>query len=216
MKRTIIMNKEFKAAIIGLIILLIALISAASAEAESLFNERGVSLFKDHRARMVGDIVTILVIESTSAKNEGTSKFSKKIDMKGGVKAEGVFDYLFPSPKFFEPIEPLKALDIDPEESFDGDGETSSDNTFTTRITATIIDILPNGNFVLEGRRNIKVNEDKQEVVLKGVIRPQDITPFNTILSTQIADAEIFYTGDGPVSRRNKPGIITKLFNWIF
>lgn len=202
---------------IGILFFIITAISGiGSANATSLFDQRGASLFTDHRARTLGDIVTILVIESTSAQNQGSSSFSKSIDMKGGVRIEGFLDYLFPPPKFFEPIEPLKELDINPEEKFGGSGRTDSSNTFRTQITATIVEILPNGNFVIEGVRNIKVNEDKQKVVLRGVIRQQDITPSNTILSTQIADADIFYTGDGPVARRNKPGLLTQIFNWVF
>lgn len=200
--------------IIFLILLLVALFSAPMARAESLFDPRGVSLFRDHRAHIVGDILTIIVIESTSATNKGSSKFEKKIDMKGGVKIEGFLDYLVPD--FFEPIEPLKALDIDPEEEFDGSGETKSDNKFMTQLTATVIDVLPNGNLVIEGTRSIKINEENQELVLQGVVRVQDITPDNTILSTQIADAVIFYKGKGPIGKRNKPGLLTKIFNWIF
>jgi flagellar L-ring protein precursor FlgH len=210
------MNNNYKIAIILFVLLILTLLSMPSANADSLFNSRGSCLFKDHRARTVGDIVTIIVVETTSAKNEGSSKFSKKVNMKGGVTIEGFLDYLLPSPKFFDPIQPLKELDIDPEEKFDGAGETESQNEFKTHITATIMEILPNGNFVIEGRKNIKVNADKQDVTLRGVIRPEDITPSNTVLSSLIADAEIFYTGDGPVSRRSKPGILSKIFNWVF
>ena len=196
------------------ILAVLIIIQIQNAHAESLFDKRGVCLFRDHRAQDVGDIVTILVTESTSATNEGKSEFEKKIGMKGGIRVEGFLDYLFPG--WFEPMEPLKAMDIDPEEQYDGSGTTSSGNSFATKITATVVDRLPNGNLVIEGTRNIKVNEEKQELVLRGVVRPEDISPQNTVLSTQIADVEMFYKGKGPVHDRNKPGLITKIFNWIF
>ncbi|MBU1023145.1 flagellar basal body L-ring protein FlgH, partial [bacterium] len=116
-----------------LITLIMPFAQTTSVQAESLFDARGVKLFDDHRARMVGDILTVIVVESTSATSKGESKFDKKIDMKGGVKIEGFLDYLVPN--FFEPIEPLKNLAINPEEKYDGSGETSSDNTFATRMT---------------------------------------------------------------------------------
>lgn len=196
------------------ILLILPLNIITTVHAESLFDARGVTLFKDTRARMVGDILTIIVIESTTATSRGKSKFSKNVKMDGGVKIEGFLDYL--APNFFEPIWPLKDLDINPDESFDGSGETSSNNNFSTRMTATIIEVLPNGNLVIEGTRSVKVNEEDQELVVRGVVRPMDITPLNTIISTQIADAEIFYMGKGPIAKRQKPGLLSKIFNWIF
>lgn len=203
-----------KRATLIIIALMLLISQICMAKAESLFDKRGVCLFRDKRAHDVGDIVTILVVESTKASNEGKSKFEKKIGMKGGIRVEGFLDYLFPG--WFEPMEPIKAMDIDPEEQYDGSGKTSSGNSFVTRITATVVDRLPNGNLVIEGTRIIKVNEEKQELVLKGVIRPQDVTPANTVLSSQIADIEMFYKGKGPVHDRNKPGLMTRIFSWIF
>jgi flagellar L-ring protein FlgH len=193
---------------------LLMLIVIPSVSAESLFDPRGASLFKDHRARMVGDVVTIIVTESTTAQNEGTSDFQKKIGMSGGVRVEGFLDYLFPG--IFEPMEPIKKIDIDPTEKFGGSGKTSEGNKFSTRISATVIEVLPNENLVVEGSRMIKVNEENQELVFKGVVRPEDVSPLNTVMSAQVADVQIFYKGKGPVAQRNKPGLITKIFNWIF
>lgn len=207
-------NKNFLTSLIFLILLFVVLVPEPSAKADSLFDVKGVSMFQDNRARAVGDILTIIVVENTTATNKGSSKFEKKIGMSGGVRVEGVFDYLFPH--FFQPFEPLKSMDIDPSEKFDGTGETKSDNNFSTRMTATVIEVLPNGNLVIEGSRSIKVNEEDQELVLRGVIRPTDVTPANTILSSNIADAEISYKGKGPIGRRNKPGIMSQFFNWVF
>ena len=207
------MNKKL-ITIIFLISLLIPFAQMSSVQAESLFDERGVKLFDDHRARMVGDILTVIVIESTSASSNGESTFEKSVEMTGGVKIEGFLDYLVPN--FFEPIEPLKSLNINPEEGYESVGETSSDNTFATQITATIIEVLPNGNFMIEGTRSVKVNEENQEMVLTGIVRPYDITPTNMIFSTQIADAKIFYKGKGPIGRRQKPGLLSKIFSWVF
>jgi flagellar L-ring protein precursor FlgH len=197
-----------------LALIILGILQVHAVKADSLFDPRGVCLFRDHRAHDVGDIVTIVVVESTNATNEGSSEFEKKVGMKGGIRVEGFLDYVFPG--WFEPMEPLKALDIDPQGDYSGTGKTSSGNTFATKITATVIDRLPNGNLVIEGTRNIKVNEEKQELVLRGVVRPQDISPSNMILSTQIADVEMFYKGKGPVGNHNKPGLLTRMFSWIF
>ena len=193
---------------------ILVLVIVPSVSAESLFDPRGASLFRDHRANMVGDVVTIIVTESTSAENEGKSEFEKKIGITGGVRVEGFLDYIFPN--FYHPLEPIKKMDIDPADKYGGSGKTSEGNKFTTRMSATVIEVLPNGNLVLEGSRKIKVNEENQELVFKGTVRPEDVSPQNTVMSTQVADIEIFYKGKGPVAQHNKPGLLTKIFNWIF
>jgi len=101
---------------------------------------------------------------------------------------------------------------------FDGSGSTSRRETLTATISAKVVDVLSNGNLRIEGRRNVKVNNEDQIVVVRGTIRPRDITPENTINSIFVADAQISYSGEGIISDRQKPGwlmnVIDKL--WPF
>jgi flagellar L-ring protein precursor FlgH len=189
------------------------LMFGTSGSAESLFDPAGADLFTDLRARNIGDIVFIVVSEQTTSSSEAKTDGSKEVEIKGGLRVEGFFDELFGFPAA---IEPIKALDIDPEEEFKASGKTSNRGTFTTRITATVIDILPNGNFVIEGKRSITINEDTEAMILRGTIRPTDISAANTISSQLLADVDIIYTGRGQIADRQKGGLFTELFNFLF
>jgi len=83
-------------------------------------------------------------------------------------------------------------------------------------MTAKVVEVLPNGNLVIEGRQTIVINGEEQVIVVSGIVRPQDIEPDNTVLSTYIADATIVYNGTGPIGDAQEPGLLTRLLNWLF
>ncbi len=83
-------------------------------------------------------------------------------------------------------------------------------------ITARVVDVLPNGNFIIESRKDITVNREKQLLLLRGVIRPDDIAGDNTILSSYVANAEMIYTGDGVVSDKQGQGWLVQLLDWVW
>jgi len=95
-------------------------------------------------------------------------------------------------------------------------GSTDKRDTLVTTISAEVVEVLPNGNLYIEARRSIVINEETQMVVLSGIVRGRDISGQNTIASNKIANAQINYTGRGPIARRQRPGILNKVFNWIF
>src|SRR5690606_17736037 len=97
-----------------------------------------------------------------------------------------------------------------------GGGSTTRGGSLNARMTAMVVDVLPNGNLVIEGRQTIIVNEEEQLIVVSGIVRPQDIAPDNTVLSTFVADATITYHGTGPLGDRQEPGLLTRLLNWLF
>ncbi len=189
------------------------LMPGASGNAESLFDPKGVNLFTDLRAQTIGDIVFIVVSEAVSTSSEAKTDGSKEVAFKGGAKVEGFFEDLLGFPAV---IEPLKSMSIDPSEEFKASGKTSSKGSFITRITATVVDVLPNGYFVIEGKRAITINDDSETMVLCGTIRPTDISADNTISSQMMADVEISYTGRGQIAERQKAGLFTELFNFLF
>ncbi|HDG98416.1 MAG TPA: flagellar basal body L-ring protein FlgH, partial [Desulfobacterales bacterium] len=100
--------------------------------------------------------------------------------------------------------------------SFDGSGSTSRDETMTASITARVVEVLPNGNLYIRGTRQIKVNNEVQYITLSGLIRPYDISPDNTVLSSYIADAKIEYTGKGAVSDKQRPGWLMRLLDYVW
>jgi len=98
---------------------------------------------------------------------------------------------------------------------FKGGGETSSEEDLASTMTARVLDVLPNGSLLLEGRRVVQLQEEKVQMVLTGMVRPRDIAADNTVSSSRIADASIRYETSGPISRDQKRGLFTRMINWI-
>ena len=99
--------------------------------------------------------------------------------------------------------------------SFNGSGATSSTDTVTAYMTATVVDVLPNGNLVIRGSRWTKVFDSLQQTVLEGVVRPEDISRNNTVLSQNVAEAKIFLVGKGPVAQNQRPGWLGRIWDII-
>jgi flagellar L-ring protein precursor FlgH len=185
------------------LVLAAVLFSAAPARAQSVWSDTAESLYGDSTARLVGDIVTIIVSETTRASTEASSDLSQEEQMESGA-GTGILGKIF------------EQFGIESSDKYSTAGSTDKTDSLVTTISAEVVEVLPNGNLYIEARRSIIINEETQMVVLSGVIRPRDITGSNTIPSNKIASAQITYTGRGPIARRQRPGILNKIFNWIF
>jgi flagellar L-ring protein precursor FlgH len=104
----------------------------------------------------------------------------------------------------------------DTSNSFNGSGAKQKSDKVTATIAARIVDILPSGNLVIEGNREILVDQEKQTISVKGIIRQKDIDASNTVLSTSIADAQITYTGKGVLSDANRKGWLSSVIDWVW
>jgi flagellar L-ring protein precursor FlgH len=100
--------------------------------------------------------------------------------------------------------------------SFDGSGQTSRNETMSASITARVIEVAPNGNLFIRGARKVRVNNETQYITLTGLVRPADISPDNTVLSSYIAEASIEYTGSGPVSDKQRPGWLMRAVDFVW
>ncbi len=164
-----------------------------------------VSLYSDHKARSVGDIVTIIIAESSKASKSASTNTSKKSGASSSL-----------SDLFGVSGLPLN-MGTDAQSDYAGAGSTTRSGSMEAKISATVKEVLPNGDLLLEGTREIVVNDDVQTITVSGVIRPQAINSDNSVLSTYMANARITYVGDGPTAQR--PGIITRIlqtpFHWI-
>lgn len=109
----------------------------------------------------------------------------------------------------------LPELEVEAENEFDGQDSSNRKHTFAATITAKVIEVLPNGNLVLEARRSMIVNDEKQSIVFSGLVRSKDVSIDNTILSSKVADASIKFEGDGPLTNMTKKGLLTRLFDFI-
>jgi flagellar L-ring protein precursor FlgH len=106
-------------------------------------------------------------------------------------------------------------FDIAGEAEHEGKGSIDRSDRLTAQIPARVVKVLDNGNLVIEGRRAVLVNDETQTATISGVVRPQDITGANTVLSSQIADAEVQVVGSGVLSEAQRPGILYRLLDWL-
>ncbi len=175
------------------------------------------SLFTDTRARGVGDIVTVRVSENSKGTKSATTDTSRKSSTAAGITdffgapLDFGLDKLYGNRGGFSPT-----VAADSSISFKGDGNTSRSSLLEADITARVIELLPNGNLAIEGRREIVVNNEEQIMVLSGVIRPEDISSSNTVLSTYIADARIEYTGKGILADKQSPGWFIRILDKVW
>lgn len=174
--------------------------SQAQAQPEEIF-----SLFTDHKSLNVGDIVTVHIMEFSSGSNEASTSTQKKDGVGLNTSGSGMFSFL-----------PGAGMDIDKETEFKGKGSTSQKANLRAKMSAQITERLPNNNLKIEGSREVNVNGDRQMLILRGIVRPQDIAANNIIYSYNIADAKIEYKGKGTVHNGQRPGWFFRAINWIF
>lgn len=189
-----------------------------SPERAGLFRETAYhGFFQDLRAFKVGDLVTINIVETSKATKKAATKTERSSSIKAGIDNLLGYETKMRSwgglPRAFSNSTMFKASMAN---SFDGSGSTSRDETMTASITARVVEVLPNGNLFIRGTRQIKVNNEVQYITLSGLIRPYDISPDNTVLSTYIADAKIEYTGKGAVSDKQRPGWLMRLLDYVW
>ena len=177
----------------------------AEAEAKSLWTEDGAynrGVFADRKAHGVGDIVTIVITESTTlstAKNTTNTK-EGSTSLQAGV---GIFDF-------------LRAASAGGSDSFSAKGNATATNTAIANVTVTVTEVFPNGNMVLEGNQSIWQNKDEHKITFRGICRVDDILSNNTLPSTKIADATVRFDGKGPLNAKQRQGILTQIFNFLF
>ena len=170
----------------------------------SLWTNQSRNLFADRIARHVGDVVTILIQESSTSSFSAQTSTSKT-DSNSILKGLGpILGSLIPE------------LATGAKGTSAGQGSTTQAGKFSARMTVQITKILPNGNFVIEGVRAVRVNKDTQMLKLTGTVRMDDIRADNTILSENIADAQIMADGKGAISDRQRRGIINRILDWLF
>lgn len=192
-----------KRGIVGLFLVWIGF--ATAGDATSLWSEDAHPLYTNRKASRVGDLITVLIVESTQGYNRATSN-SKKEESQGlGGEGTGPLDFI-----------PLFGWTFEKDSEFKGSSNNRVEGGLNARISAQVIDILPNGHLVISGTRSLKVNGEDETITVLGEVRPEDVRANNTVVSTNIANAQIEYRGDGPATDAVKRGILHRLFNWLF
>jgi len=152
----------------------------------------------DAKAQTVGDLLTILVSEKTNATRSLGTKKNRKSSQTTSLNA--VFGYETSLANKNPNFKPGAAFDISNDKSFDGSGSTNNSDTLTASVTAVVTKVYPNGNMRVRGRRQVTINQQPQELTFSGVVRPNDISPDNTIPSAKVAQAVIGYGGGGELA----------------
>ena len=161
-------------------------------------------LFEDRRARFVGDTLTILISEKTAANKKSGASAERKSDVSVAVPiVKGV------PGKSFQGME----LDASSASTFDGKGQAAASNDFTGTLTATVIEVLPNGNLLVSGEKQIAMSQGSEFIRFSGVVNPVTVSTTNTVVSTQVADARIEYRANGYIDEAQTMGWLARFFN---
>ncbi len=170
------------------------------------------SLVSDFRARRVGDVVTIDIVENLKGSKDVQTQTQKQsqfnlglsgllgLDLKKGVNSMTGFD-------------PAQTIGGSTNSKFNGNGKTTRNSSLIGTVSARVVKVFPGGNLLIRGVRQLRINDETQYLVITGIARPQDITPDNSILSTKLADARIEYTGSGVLSEDQRPGWLARILS---
>lgn len=164
------------------------------------------SLYTDHRAMKVDDILTVFIVEEAKAGSKTGTNTSKENEMGvNGLNGSGALDFL-----------PSFGASGGFKNAYKGNAGTSREGSLAARVSARVIKVLDNGNLMIEGSKIVEINEEREIIKISGIVRPQDIEADNIIYSHNVADAEITYSGKGTVHKGHRPGLVTKFLNWLF
>jgi flagellar L-ring protein precursor FlgH len=171
-------------------------------------------MFINDRAHEIGDIITIKIVENASATNKASTQTGRSSSLTAGLDNFFNLEERYPSTSpFFNPFSGVKGSF---ESDFNGSGATARSNALTAYITARVIDILANGVMVIEGMREVRVNNENQVITLTGMVRPSDISANNMIQSTYLADARITYSGTGIINEKQQPGWLSRILGKVW
>lgn len=199
------MSRKIKILMFGALFIfvlgIVCIYNPAKSEARSLWNDR-TNWLADQRPGRVGDIVTVLVDEQTDTRDRAVTDISRtsNSNVSDGL---GILNF-------------VRQLGLSSSSDARGQGSIERRHHGRTTISAVVTDVLPNGNLVIEGTRDVQTSDEILQLHLIGVIRPQDVNANNQIRSSLIANAELGIKGRGALSRTQRPGIITQILQTIF
>ncbi|NQU16935.1 MAG: flagellar basal body L-ring protein FlgH [Candidatus Saganbacteria bacterium] len=194
--------------IVFLVFVVSCLLLVVSPSADSLWQEGSASPYTTEKYLKIGDIITVLVLESTSAIQKAGTDTNIRDEF--GAKLSHNFARL-------AALVPLaNTADGEMKNKYSGLGKTERSSSLKTKISVVVTEILTNGNLRVAGKHKLTVNDDDQEILVGGIIRSKDVSIANTIYSYQVADAEITVKGTGVIQEAESPGWVTRFLNWLF
>jgi len=206
------MNKRFSSLCrIGALAALASLSHSTRLSADLLWREdASPSMIGDKRAHSVGDILTIIVQENTSTTKDNNTKTSKTSGVDASVST---FFYSPAASGLLTKGGTMPALKFNSKNDFNGGGQINNSEKIVAKIAVRIVDKLPNRNLVIEGTRRSAFGGETQDVVLRGIVRPDDIAPNNTLFSYNVADATITFVSKGSLTSSQKKGWFNRIWD---
>lgn len=196
---------------------LVLLVAATNAEAQgrrgSIYSHRDgpFGLIANKTAAKPGDLVTILIQETTDVLEEERANFKRETDLSYSLDSFNI------KPNAFSVLPDIAANSLD---DFKGESRQEKRGNFTARLTAVVVDALPNGNLVLKGRREVRVDKQVKTIEFSGIVRRYDIRQNNTVESELVANAKVSYSGQGPATettnRLGLGGMIHSAVIWLW
>jgi flagellar L-ring protein FlgH len=185
------------------------LIAATLGFSQSLWNSDrpSPSLFSDTTARCAGDVLTIVISEKQLVKNKEDTTLNKETSLDAALTNFDIFPNAF---------NPLPAVAGHTDRKFDGEAKYDKEGNFETRLSVIVIDVQPNGNLVVEGRRRIVIDRETKCIRVTGIVRPYDVTTSNAVYSWQVANASVAYEGAGPLTRTTNRGFLGELLDLVW
>ena len=168
---------------------------------------RSVRLFEDNKAFRIGDVLSVTLMESTNASKSAETSTDKDDEI--DISASAIFGSTGPT------INGNLALSnsLDGERSFSGSGDSAQSNSLSGEIAVTVVDVLPSGNLVVRGEKIIGLNQGSEFIRISGIVRPQDVSTDNIVVSSKIANSRIFYGGGGVIAESNTRGWLSRFFD---
>ncbi|MCC6487106.1 MAG: flagellar basal body L-ring protein FlgH [Candidatus Hydrogenedentes bacterium] len=200
---------------------LLGFVTASTALGDSLFTQdvakQGTLVSMKKSRFQKGDIITVLVRESIEAQTDANTNTKKESDVQSTADADSNSFLVSPKPNGLGLLDPEKLPNwqLETENEQRTTGQTKRTNRLITTITCTVTGVQPNGNVELQGEKTVTVNREDSRIFVKGIVRSRDVTPENTVDSTQIANAIVELKGKGPLWNNQRRGLVTRFLDWF-
>jgi len=199
-------RRESRSGVLWILLLLFFVMMAVTASASQFTEMRNASLYTDIKAGKIGDLLTVLIVESATAQNAVATGTKKSSEFSSDVgPGFGSLDFI-----------PLFGASGSTDNKSANQGQTSRSGQLKAQMTVQVVGVRANGDLLIEGSRVLGINSDKEMMTLTGIVRSEDVASDNTIYSYQIADAQITYRGKGAATNGGKPGWLMRVLNWVF
>lgn len=183
-------------------------------EEGSLWQGENSGLFSDGQAHKKGDTIIIDIVENTSSNTSASTNLEKETDL--NAKIPNAFGFMSHLTNMYPRMNASNLLTANTVNDYEGSGQSSRNSSVQASLGARVVNVLPNGDLVISGRKDVKINNETQIIRLSGVVRPKDIGSDNRVESTYLSNADIEISGSGVIADKQKPGWLARAFDKVW